>query len=117
MKYRKQDENGDMVFGNSLLDFYINSPEAVAQSVETRLKLWLGEWFVDVSEGTEYRENVLGVGKSKSADLTIRRRILETDGVLEIISFDSNIDEDSRGLTIRASINTIYGVSNFGVTI
>ena len=115
MIYRKQDENGDMVFGNGDLDFYIDSSEGVAQSVETRLKLWAGEWFVDATEGTPYQTNVLGTGKSESAGPVIRQRILETEGVLDMVSFDLNIDPNTRKLTILSTINTIYGVTNIEV--
>jgi len=109
MKYRKQDANGDMVFGNGLLDFYIDSPEAVGQSVETRLKLWLGEWFLNVEDGTPYQTNVLGKNKAKSAQIAIRERIFKTAGVTEIVSFDYDINADTRKLSVRATINTIYG--------
>jgi len=115
MKYRKQDESGDMVFGNGILDFYIDSPEAVGQAVETRLKLWIGEWFIDITEGTEYQTNVLGTGKSESAGPVIRQRILETDGVVEILSFDLTINADTRALKITSRINTIYGQTTIEV--
>jgi len=115
MIYRKLTATGDMVFGNGLLDFYINSPAAVAQSVETRLRLWLGEWFVDIAEGTQYQTNVLGTGKSTSAGPTIRQRILETEGVTEIVTFDLTINPDARSLKIVALINTIYGQTNIEV--
>jgi len=115
MKYRKQDASGDMVFGNGILDFYIDSPEAVGQAVETRLKLWIGEWFIDITEGTEYQTNVLGTGKSESAGPVIRQRILETDGVVEIVSFDLTINADTRALKITARIKTIYGQTTIEV--
>ena len=115
MKYRKQDSSGDMVFGNGLLDFYIDSPEAVGQAVETRLKLWTGEWFIDITEGTEYQTNVLGTGKSESAGPVIRQRILETDGVVEILSFDLNINAGTRALKVTARIKTIYGQTTIEV--
>lgn len=115
MKYRQQTADGDMVFGNGDLDFYINNPEAVGQAVETRLRLWLGEWFLDITEGTEYQTNVLGTGKSQSAGPVIRQRILETEGVTEIVSFDLTIDANSRQLTIRSTINTLYGQTSIEV--
>lgn len=109
MKNRQQTVDGDMVFGNGLLDFYIDTPEAVGLAVETRLKLWAGEWFVDVAEGTQYQANVLGTGHSNSAAPTIRQRILETQGVTEIVTFDFNINADTRKFTVASTINTIYG--------
>ena len=115
MKYRKQTATGDMVFGNGLLDFYIDTPEAVGQAVETRLKLWVGEWFLNVTEGTEYQTNVLGTGKSQSAGPVIRQRILETEGVTGLVKFDLNINPDIRRLAITATINTIYGQANIEV--
>jgi hypothetical protein len=104
-----QDANGDMVFGNGLLDFYIDSPEAVAQSVQTRLLLWAGEWFLNIEDGTPYQTNVLGTNKAKSAPIAIRERIFKTNGVTEIVSFDYDINAETRHLSIRATINTIYG--------
>ena len=46
MRYRIEDANGDMTWGSGDKNFYYNQPEAVAQAVMTRLRLWSGEWFL-----------------------------------------------------------------------
>ena len=111
MRYRKLDENGDMTFGNGLLDFYIDVPEAVVQSVLTRLRLWVGEWFLDETEGTPYSQAVLGVGKTQTIEPAMRARILSTPGVTEIVSLEVIINSDKRTANIASVINTIYGQS------
>lgn len=63
MRYRKLNTNGDYTFGQAQSNFYVNTPEAVAQAVKTRLLLIQGEWFLDVSEGTPYSAKILGAGK------------------------------------------------------
>jgi hypothetical protein len=109
MRYRKLDSNGDMVFGNQQADFYRDKPEAVAQAVWTRLRLWVGEWFIDVTEGTPYQQAALGTNKSKTIEPAIRARILGTEGVTSIESFDMIVDPDNRVTSIYAVINTAYG--------
>jgi hypothetical protein len=109
MKYRKLDNNGDMMFGHPSIDFYQDTPEAVGQAVLTRLRLWKGEWFADTEDGTPYNEQVLGKQQIESASFAIRRRILETQGVLSIETFSFNRNETKRSLFVTATINTIYG--------
>lgn len=109
MRYRKLDENGDMVFGFGLAGFYIGVPEAVSQSVLTRLRLWVGDWFLDETEGTPYSQAVLGVRKSQTIEPAMRARILSTPGVTEIVSLNVVIDENKRTAIINSEINTIYG--------
>ena len=48
MKYRKLTENGDYAFGRGGADMHADTPEAVGQAVLTRLRLFAGEWFVDL---------------------------------------------------------------------
>ena len=109
MRYRKLDENGDMGFGSQQADFLRNSPETVAQAVMTRLNLWLGEWFIDQTEGTPYQQAALGKHTRQSIEPAIRSRILETQGVTAILEFNMKIDPDERKVTINATIDTIYG--------
>ena len=111
MRYRKLDSNGDMTFGNGLVDFYIDVPEAVVQSVLTRLRLWVGEWFLNELEGTPYSQAVLGVGKTQTIEPAIRSRILSTAGVTEIVSLNVVINADKRTANINSVINTIYGTT------
>lgn len=109
MRYRKLDSNGDMVFGNQQADFYRDQPEAVAQAVWTRLRLWVGEWFIDVTEGTPYQQAALGTNKSKTIEPAIRARILGTENVTSIESLSMTIDPDNRVASISAVINTAFG--------
>jgi len=110
MRYRKLTADGDYSFGRGQADFYINNREAVAQAVLTRLKLLTGEWFLDTDEGTPYSTQVLGMHTMGTYDTAIRARILETEGVLGIIGYSSNIGS-TRNLSIAATIETIYGVA------
>ncbi|NHB88734.1 hypothetical protein [Photorhabdus tasmaniensis] len=112
MRYRREIDN-DYVFGRGEASFLINSPEAVAQAVKTRLMLCSGEWFLDDREGTDYGK-VLGKGTSGFYDLIIRQRILQTQGVSEIIHYRSERNPSTRKITITATIDTIYGQT--GVT-
>lgn len=109
MRYRRLDEDGDMKFGNQQADFHRNTPEAVAQAVMTRLKLWVGEWFIDQTEGTPYQQAILGKRTRASIEPAIRSRILETQGVTAIDEFSISIDPDERKVTINATISTAYG--------
>lgn len=109
MRYRKLDDKGDMSFGNQQADFYRDDPAAVGQAVWTRLRLWVGEWFIDTTEGTPYQQAALGTNKRATIEPAIRQRILNTQNVTSIESFDLVIDPDNRKATISAVINTAFG--------
>lgn len=108
MRYRRLD-NGDMTFGNQQGDFLRDTPETVAQAVMTRLRLWVEEWFLDISEGTPWQKAVLGKYTRRTIEPAIRSRILNTEGVTDIESFETIIDSENRKVTINATINTLYG--------
>jgi hypothetical protein len=109
MRYRALSASGDYTFGQGTKNFLVNSPDAVAQAVITRLKLLAGEWFLDITEGTPYSTEVLGTGTRDTYDEAVRDRILGTEGVLEITGYSSTYSGETRNLTVSATISTIYG--------
>lgn len=109
MRYRKLDENGDFSAGHGSADFFVDEPNAVAQSVLTRLRLWTGEWFLNTDEGTPYREQVLGVRKRQMAGPALKLRIASTEGVTSVDDFNADYNGDSRHIAVAATISTAYG--------
>ena len=109
MRYRALSASGDYQFGRAGL-FLANSPEAVAQAVLTRLKLWAGEWFLDSREGTDYQARILGHGTQGTRDVAIKERILGTPGVRQILTYASSVDA-ARKMTVSALIDTPYGTA------
>ena len=106
MRYRALAEDGDMRFGREGI-FLVDSPEAVAQAVKTRLNLLRGEWFLDINEGTPYTPEILGTLTQGTRDNAIKTRVLLTPGVTEIVDYSSSIE--GRVMTVSATINTKYG--------
>ena len=111
MRYRALSDTGDMRFGNQQQNFLRDTPETVAQAVLTRLRLWLGEWFFDQTEGTPYQQAALGKHPLDSVDPAFRSRILNTQGVTSIDEFSVAIDPDERTVSVSATINTQYGTA------
>lgn len=109
MRYRKLSSSGDYTFGNGQNDFYRDVPAAVGQAAQTRLLLWLGEWFLDTEEGTYYFQGILGKKTKEQADTTIQDRVLGTLNIVDITEYESVIDPDTRALSIEMKINTAFG--------
>lgn len=109
MRYRKLTAGGDYSFGSGQLDFYRDVPEAVGQAVETRLLLFTGEWFLDIDEGTPYFTTILGKHSKESADISIQDRVNNTEGLVSIENYESEIDPDNRRMSVAMDINTIFG--------
>lgn len=107
MRYRQLTADGDYKFGNGRGDFLVDNPQAVAQAVYTRLRLWSGQWFLDVEEGTPYETQVLGTNTQALYDTAIRKRILETEGVNGLVKYNSTIL--NRQLSVECAIDTVFG--------
>jgi len=109
MTVRKLDENGDIVTSGVQ---FIATRDEIAQTVSTRLKLFLGEYFRDTTDGTPWFESILGKGTSLSnKESIIRNRILRTPGVIRLTSFSADFDLATRRYSVQAGILTQYGDS------
>ena len=122
MRVRRMDANGNYVFGSPAgtadpvaNTFWIDQPEGVAQVVLTRLRLLLGEWYGDTSDGTPWATEVLGAGTASTRDVAIRSRILGTPGVTGIENYNSTMI--GRQFSVSMTLNTIYGSTPFQQTL
>jgi hypothetical protein len=109
MKDLKLDEiTHDLVTDTDLqlvsgIDYY-------AQKVKIVLWFFLAEWFLDTSKGINYIGQVFG----KNPNLTLidnlfKIAILEIDGFLELLQYDSDFDIPLRKLTVDFKADTDAG--------
>ncbi len=62
--------------------------ETVRDRVRTKLRTFLGDWYLDQTHGIDYDGKVFGFGATQDeASAIIRAGILEVDGVIEITKF------------------------------
>lgn len=110
MTVRRLDpETGDIITSGE--QQFIGGAEEIAQTVKTRLALFLGEYFRDILDGTPWYEQILGKFISlNTAEAVLRVRIAATPGVIRLTSFDTAFDIDARTYTVTAGILTIHGI-------
>ena len=113
-RYRALDQNFDMRFGNGGLDFFTDSPAAVAQRILTRLELWMSEWYLDITDGTPWLQQILGKPVAPgSPDQAIRERIVGTPYVTKLIDYASSWNPTDRSFTVGAKVDTAFGQTSF----
>lgn len=108
MRYRKLSPTGDYTFGSQQNDFYRDQPEAVGQAVRTRLELRLGEWWLDVTDGTPHQTQILGAHTQGTRDPALTARILLTQGVTLLDNYNSVLTPE-RNLLVGGTVTTVYG--------
>ena len=110
MRVRAMSATGDMTFGQGSANFLVNSPAAVRQLIQTRLNLWTGQWYLDLTDGTAWSTQVLGKGTAALFNAVVRNRITATLGVTGIPSYSATVNSTSRSLTISdVTVATQYG--------
>jgi len=115
MTVRLLDEYGDIV--TSGVQFTGGAVE-VAQTVKTRLKLYLGENFRNIQDGTPWWESILGKeGTLSSKEAIIKNRISRTDGVTRITSFTTDFDIKTRAYSVKVGILTQYGETELTMSV
>ena len=108
MTVRKLDESGDIVTQGSM---FLTGREEIEQTIKTRLRLFLGEYFRDITDGTPWFEQILGKGTSMSArEAALRNRIVRTPGVVRLTSFSTDFDLNTRTYSVTAGALTTYGL-------
>jgi hypothetical protein len=94
-------ENGDFVL--------VKDADEVAQSLRIRLKMALGEWFLDNRIGTDYFGKIFKKGATdEDISTELRRVILETQGVKAILSYSQSRNTVTRKMTVSFTVSTIY---------
>lgn len=83
---------------------------AVRQRLHIRLNTFEGEWFYDSYVGVPYFQDILGHKYSKSIiDNTLRRTIIETEDVVELVEYSSSFNPSSRTFNTTFTVTVSNG--------
>lgn len=107
MRNRKMGAGDDFTFCSGKTRIMVDTPEAVAQAVLTRMRLYTGEWFLDTREGLD-KSLILGYGTQGTRDAVVQQRMQGTPGVLRILEYSSSVG-GARDFRVTATLDTIYG--------
>ena len=113
------DKNNDLIIQNGQI-LTVSDAAEVVQHVRTRLYFYLEEWFLDLSSGTPWLQEIF----TKPVNLAniesiFKSRIINTIGVEKLIDFSMDYEGgSSRLLTVNFSAETNFGIiQNEKVTI
>ncbi len=99
-------EGGDLVL--------VDGKEAILQHVLQRLRIFLGEWFLDTSIGLPYFQQILVKNPDQGKiDALFMNQIQGTPGVTLLNSYSASVDTLKRVLTIKFSCETTSGTVNY----
>ena len=76
----------------------------------TRLRELIYEWWEQLEDGVPYWQNIIARRDIDEAVRIIRRRIEQTKKVITILVFEHDWNNETRVLTIRAGIQSEYGL-------
>lgn len=110
---------GDLDLTEDNTDLFLTSGQvAIVQHLKQRLQTFLGEWFLDNRIGVPYFEHILKKDYDPVIiDTVLKSEIVNTPGVLELTSFDLDINANTRLLTLTFEAKSTDGVINFSEVI
>lgn len=101
---------GDLAVENIDL-FVVKGADRVHQQLVVKLRLWVGEWFLDTEFGTPYLERILGKQITLGGAIAaLKQSILEVNDVQQITRFDYNFDRRERRLVVDFEASTPFGL-------
>lgn len=88
----------------------VESTDATAQRLKVKLKIFLGEYFLNTLFGLPYYEQVFKKNPDLAAvEAQIKAAIKNTYDVKEILSFSMELDNAARSLYVNFAVRTLSG--------
>jgi len=105
--------DGDLEVKNGSLHL-TSGDEAVRQHLQQRLRMFLGEWFLDLDRGVPYFQDILVKNPNvNQVDGILKQIILTTPGIVELVSFTMNFDSTARILNVEFEYTSYSGEITF----
>ena len=110
MRVSGLDSNRDWKFGKGRAAYKRNA-DAIAQNILTRLRSFLGDWYLDTETGIDWLKLLGNLGTEKRILRAVESTVMQTDGVLSIQELKIIGRDSSRGVTIRIRYTDVFGTS------
>jgi predicted phosphodiesterase len=86
-------EQHDLLIVDGDITLHSTEEDLTRQELKINLQNHKGNWFVDITEGIPYLENILGIrGGQDIADVLIKQAIKDTDNISNITSYTSSFE-------------------------
>jgi hypothetical protein len=106
MIVRALDSNHDWEFGSGFNN-YLSNNAALAQNIDTRLLMVLGDCFFATDQGIDWF-NFMSSNSSNALSLAVQTTILNTPGVIGLVSSSFSVNMPNRTITMNYTVNTVY---------
>lgn len=106
------DDQHDIYLGPGGALARVTEADFVVQSIRTRLLLYLAEWWLDLLAGTPWFQSIFVKPTNlQVTERALKRVILGTEGVIELMSFDLTYVSAERNLVVQFEVFTEFGPS------
>ena len=101
---------GDLVYGD-FTDYTVSGIDGLVQRLKIRLQVFLGEWFLDITRGVPYFQQILKKGTSyDEISNSLKLVIAQTLEIEKITSFVLKSSEtDARTILISFTVKSTLG--------
>ena len=103
-------DTGDLVTSGSAQ--FLTGRDDTAAGIYHRLRMFFGEYFLDITDGCPWFSAILGKAPQDVAEAALKQRILTAPGVVSITSFAFDIQRLTRQITVDC---TVIDVNNQAV--
>ena len=92
-------------------DFHlVDEVNQIIQNLAIRLRFVLGEWYLDITQGVPYYEVFFKKAPIQiQIESILKEEIVNTRGILELTSFESEFDQTRRIYSVKFSARSING--------
>ena len=111
MRVSGLDKNLDWRFGKGRAA-YKRDADAIAQNILTRLRSFLGDWYLDTEIGIDWLKLLGNLGTEKRILRAVESTVMQTDGVLSIQELKIIRRDSTRGVKIRIRYTDVFGASS-----
>lgn len=104
---------GDLLIENGNVTL-VDGKDAIVQHVLQRLRTFQEEWFLDITVGIPYLQQIMVKNPDlNKVDALIINEILGTPGITELLSFQSAVDNNLRQLAISFRARSTDGIVDY----